>query len=104
FERLRDDRTGRAILVPEIFPEKAKSTNPLKVHFIGGGGSAGALLTEAWQLGHKPSLGVSPIGDSDTDAATRIGIPLTTSPPQTTISNESVQEALLMAAQSDLVI
>lgn len=102
FDRLREERTGRTILVPQIVPERGKTSNPLRIHFIGGGGSAGALLTEAWQLGHKPSLGVSTAGDSDSEAARRLGVPLVES--AATIDNAGVDEALKIARSSDLVI
>src|SRR5688500_17439433 len=44
FDRLTEERTGRTVLVPELVPDRAKSANPLSIHFIGGGGSAAALL------------------------------------------------------------
>ncbi|MBA3727174.1 MAG: ABC transporter ATP-binding protein, partial [Armatimonadetes bacterium] len=59
FERLRDTRTGRIVLVPEFVPERAKTSHPRRVHLIGGGGSAAALLTELWQLGHQVTLGIT---------------------------------------------
>jgi iron complex transport system ATP-binding protein len=104
FDRIRDERTGRTILVPEIVPERSKTTSPKRIHFIGGGGTAGALLTEAWQLGHIPTLGVTLVGDSDTEAARRLGVDAVTSTPYNTISEEAVKQALLMSVQSDVVI
>ena len=102
FDRITEERTRRTILVPEIVPERGKSANPLRIHFIGGGGSAAALLTEAWQLGHKPSLGVSLQGDSDTTAALRLGVPVVMGEDQ--IDKEQIAEALDIAKASDLVV
>jgi iron complex transport system ATP-binding protein len=102
FERLTEERTGRTILVPELVPDRAKSANPLRIHFIGGGGSAAALLTEAWQLGHKPSLGVSLDNDSDTMAARRLGVQTVIA--EGAIEDAHVTEALGFARKADVVI
>jgi iron complex transport system ATP-binding protein len=104
FDRIVESRTGRTVLVPEVVPERAKSTNPLRIHFIGGGGSAGPLMAEAWQLGHKITLGVTLIGDSDTDAAERFGIDATVAPPNTIISKGDVIRGMDLAMDADVVI
>jgi iron complex transport system ATP-binding protein len=101
FDRINDARTGRTILVPEIYPEKARSDKPMRIHFIGGGGSAAALLTEAWQLGHVQSLGVALKGDSDLDAAARAGAQAIVAD---AMGSEEVRAGLELASQSDVVI
>jgi iron complex transport system ATP-binding protein len=102
FDRINDGRTGRTILVPEIIPERSKARNPMRVHFIGGGGSAGALMTEAWQLGHKVSLGVTLEDDSDTEAARRLGIEHIGA--QQRVEQGEVGLALELARKADLVV
>lgn len=104
FDRIIEERTGRTVLIPELVPERAKTANPLRIHFIGGGGSAGALMAEAWQLGHKVTLGVTLVGDSDTDAAERFGIEALVAPPNTIISSADVRGALDLAMDADVVI
>jgi iron complex transport system ATP-binding protein len=102
FDRLTDEKTGRIILIPEIVPEQAKSSRTLRIHFIGGGGSAGALLTEAWQLGHKVSLGISAESDSDTEAARRLGIEVVRA--EGTISRPHIDSALETSKSADIVV
>ncbi|MDQ2986041.1 MAG: ABC transporter ATP-binding protein [Armatimonadota bacterium] len=104
FDRIVEERSGRIVLIPELVPDRAKTANPLRIHFIGGGGSAGALMTEAWQLGHSVSLGVTYVGDSDTDSAVRLGVPTVTVPPHTSIAAASVAKAQSLAADADAVI
>jgi len=104
FDRIVESRTGRLVLVPEIVPERAKTNNPLRIHFIGGGGSAGPLMAEAWQLGHKVTLGVTHVGDSDTEAAARFGIDAVIAPPNTSISNDDVKRAMALAKDAEVVI
>jgi len=104
FERMIEERTGRTVLIPEVVPERAKSPNPLRIHFIGGGGSAGALMAEAWQLGHKVTLGVTLVGDSDTEAAKRFGIDALVAPPNTNITKEDVKAAMGTAMDADVVV
>ncbi|MEO7454500.1 MAG: ATP-binding cassette domain-containing protein [Fimbriimonadales bacterium] len=102
FDRLSDARTGRTILVPEIIPDRSRARKPLRIHFIGGGGSAGALMAEAWQLGHKVSLGVTLENDSDTEAARRLGAEFVVADQR--VEQADVRLALEMARQSDLVV
>lgn len=102
FDRLTDEKTGRTILIPELVPEQAKSTRTLRIHFIGGGGSAGALMTEAWQLGHKVSLGISAESDSDTEAARRLGVEVVGA--EGTIDQTHIEAALTTAKDADIVI
>lgn len=102
FERVHAPLTGRTVLVPEVVPERLKTANPLRIHIIGGGGSAGALLTELWQLGHTVSLGIASPDDSDVAAAERAGAPVILADGE--IGSEDVKRALEVARQADLVI
>lgn len=104
FDRIIEKRTGRTILIPEVVPERAKTANPLRIHFIGGGGSAGPLMAEAWQLGHKLTLGVTFVGDSDTEAAERFGIAAVVAPPNTQISNDDAKRTIEIALDAEVVI
>jgi iron complex transport system ATP-binding protein len=104
FVRLRDPLTGRLVLYPEIVPRTARVSRPLRIHLIGGGGSAGALLTELFQWGHSVSLGITHLSDSDYETAQRWNIPCVTAPPFQPFQEEHYGEALKMASEVDVVI
>jgi iron complex transport system ATP-binding protein len=103
FDRLLDEKSGRTVLFPEIVPDRNRSARQFKIHFIGGGGSAGALMNEAWQLGHKVSLGVVAESDSDALAARRLGVP-TVFATSKAITKSDVASSVEMISDSDVVI
>lgn len=104
FERIRDERTGRLMVVPEFVPERAKTPNPRRIHLIGGGGSAAPILAELWQLGHQLSLGITHVSDSDYAAAQRFGIPCVSAPPFSNFTPEQRELALQFASDAEVVI
>jgi iron complex transport system ATP-binding protein len=104
FQRFKDPKSGRVVLVPEILSERQKTLRPRRVHLIGGGGSAAALLTELWQTGHRPTLGVTHELDSDCDAARRVGIEFASAQPFHLIDDEDVALATQLGANADVVI
>jgi iron complex transport system ATP-binding protein len=104
FRRIQDAHTGRLVLVPEVFPPAAKASAPKRVHVIGGGGTAAALLSKLWQLGHTLSLGITQPGDSDCEAAHRLGIPTAAAPPFTDFSDADVASAKQLAADATIVV
>ncbi|HWP30728.1 MAG TPA: ATP-binding cassette domain-containing protein [Fimbriimonadales bacterium] len=104
FTRTRDPLTGKLNIAPELIPERAQTAHPLRIHLIGGGGSAAALLTELWQLGHKISLGITHESDSDFVAAKRFECPCVTAPPFSPFDENLRAEALALANDADIVI
>lgn len=104
FDRFHDHAKGRIILAPEFVPERARVKQSKRVHLIGGGGSAAALLTELWQLGHSVTLGVAHQGDSDHASAMRLGVPVVAAPPFSAISEREVAETTRMAQVADVVV
>lgn len=104
FERVRDDRTGRIIVVPEFVPEKSKTKTPKRIHLVGGGGSAAPILTELWQIGHNLSLGITHVSDSDYEAAVRLGIPCVAAPPFSKFTSKLREEALHLASDAEAVV
>lgn len=104
FERVRDERTGRLVVVPELVPERAKTSNPQRVHLIGGGGSAAPILTELWQLGHELSLGITHVSDSDHEAAQRLGVPCVSAPPFSKFTPEQRTRALEVASDAHVIV
>jgi iron complex transport system ATP-binding protein len=104
FHRVRDPRTGRLVLAAEFVPERAKADDPLRIHLIGGGGSAAALLTELWQLGHHVTLGITSEADSDCEAARRLGVPVALAPPFTPYGQSHREAAMSLASDADCVV
>ncbi len=104
FARMRDERTGRLVLVPEFVPERARAARSRRVHLIGGGGSAAALLTELWQLGHRLSLGITHVSDSDYAAAVRLEVPCATAPPLSHFDSSHRSAAMDLARDAAVVL
>jgi len=104
FTRTRDPLTGKLNIAPELIPERSQTTHPLRIHLIGGGGSAAALLTELWQLGHKISLGITHESDSDFVAAKRFECPYVTAPPFSPFDEKQAEDAFALASNADIVI
>jgi iron complex transport system ATP-binding protein len=103
FDRFFDEKSRRTLLVPEIVTERGRIVQPLRVHFIGGGGSAGALASESWQLGHKVSIGIVSDSDSDAAAARRMGMNVALSG-RREIMRDDVDRAFKMIVDSDVLI
>lgn len=104
FTRTRDPLTGKLNIALELIPERAQTAHPIRIHLIGGGGSAAALLTELWQLGHKISLGITHESDSDFVTAKRFECPCITAPPFSPFDEKQREEALALASDADIII
>ncbi len=104
FVRLRDPLTNRLVLYPEIVPRTKRVSQPLRIHLIGGGGSAASLIAELAQWGHSLSLGITHQSDSDFETALRWNIPCVTAPPFQSFQEEHYRTALQMATEAQLVI
>lgn len=104
FARVRDARTGRIVLTPEFVPAERRTAAPKRIHLIGGGGTAAALLTKLWQLGHDVTLGVTHETDSDAEAARRLGVRCASAPPFTAITPDQREECVRIAEDAELVV
>lgn len=104
FSRFHDEKHDRLILAPEFIPKSAKVSKPKRIHLIGGGGSAAALLTELWQLGHDLSLGVAHRGDSDFAAAERLGVRSVSVPAFSIVSDSELATAMDLCGDADVTV
>ncbi|MEM4409726.1 MAG: ATP-binding cassette domain-containing protein, partial [Candidatus Caldarchaeum sp.] len=104
FVRLRDPLTGRLVLYPEIVPKTTQVSRAVRIHLIGGGGSAAAWITTLFQWGHRLTLGITHLSDSDYETAMRWNVPCVVAPPFQPFQEEHYQEALQLASDAELVI
>lgn len=104
FQRITRSETANLLLSPEILADKDKAQFPKRVHIIGGGGTAAALMSELWQLGHRLSLGITQLLDSDYETAQRLHIPARAVSPYTQMNQSDIEDALLHAQDADFVI
>ncbi|MEG6585154.1 ABC transporter ATP-binding protein [Dendrosporobacter sp. 1207_IL3150] len=75
-----------------------------KVHVIGGGGTAGAVLRLLYERGCNITCGVLAEGDADAEAAKAFKIPGIFIPPFSVIAEESAEQHREQIAQADLTI
>lgn len=85
-------------------PECKKTSKKGKVHIIGGGGSATALLRELYQCGYQLSLGIVHEGDSDTEIASLLGIEKIVLPACAPLSVEAYELNKKMIEKADWTI
>ncbi len=104
FSKLTDSLSGRTFVTADILNVHTKSESPKRIHMIGGGGSAAPLMSHLWQLGHKLSIGVTHIGDSDQEMATKLGIPSVSANPFEPINLLHTNKATDIAKNCDLLI
>lgn len=93
-------------LIPNSkFNQKRKQNKKrLKIHIIGGGGTAKKYLHQLHSLGYNLSTGVLNIGDADWQAAKELGIKIVEAPPFIDISEKEIKENRSLINQSDLLI
>lgn len=96
--------TGALTIFParRLTPDSGASRAP--IHVVGGGGSARALLRHLCFRGHAVTVGVLNEGDSDTHAASALGIRSSLERPFSPISQESLDRALALSAEAETVV
>lgn len=75
-----------------------------RVHVIGGGGSATALIQELFLQGFSLSTGVLNVGDEDWATARRLGLPMVEEAPFSPISAERFRDNLALGEGASVVI
>jgi iron complex transport system ATP-binding protein len=80
----RDARTGLPYLIPSLPSQPALPSSPaqgLRVHVVGGGGSAAPILRALVEDGFRVTLGAVPLFDTDSQTAEELGIAAATEVP-----------------------
>lgn len=85
-------------------PSFAKEKPNQKIHLIGGGGTATALLREFYQQGYQLTMGVIAYGDSDLESAKIFQVNTISNPPFTPITSEAHQANVELIREADWVI
>ncbi|MCI4352538.1 MAG: ABC transporter ATP-binding protein [Thermoplasmata archaeon] len=105
---LREDpRSGVPYLIPRLPPEAPRvpfRTPPLRVHVVGGGGSASPILRRLWERGFFVTSGVVALFDTDHTTAEEFGIPVATEVPFAPLSDESRTQHRRLLVEADRIV
>jgi len=82
----------------------AQRKREIRVHVVGGGGMAAALMGELVYAGYQVTAGVLNIGDSDWEQAKALGIPTVEAPPFSPLTEEAHAKNLRLIEQAQWVI
>ncbi len=77
-------------------PERSRAADQPRVHVIGGGGAASALVEELVARGFTPSVGIVSIFDTDFATAQRYELEVVSAPPFEPFPEEAVQELAIV--------
>ncbi|MCI4326439.1 MAG: ATP-binding cassette domain-containing protein [Thermoplasmata archaeon] len=102
-----DPRTGLPYLIPRLpGAELRLSAAPpfRRVHVIGGGGSATPLLRALTSEGHRVTLGVVSLFDSDAETAKELDVPAVAEVPFAPLSEESRAKNRDLLAEAEVVV
>lgn len=102
-----DPRTGLPYLIPRLpDPDRRPSATPpfRRVHVVGGGGSASPLLRALAAEGHRVTLGVVALFDSDAETADELGVPVVSEVPFAPIGEEARAKNRDLLAEADAVV
>ncbi|MCI4324820.1 MAG: ABC transporter ATP-binding protein [Thermoplasmata archaeon] len=87
-----DPRTGLPYLIPRLIPADLRpSASPpfRRVHVVGGGGSATPILRALTAEGHRVTLGVVALFDSDAETAAELDVPVVAEIPFAPLGEEA---------------
>ncbi|MCI4349762.1 MAG: hypothetical protein L3J93_06055, partial [Thermoplasmata archaeon] len=105
---LREDpRSGVPYLIPRLPPEAPKlpsSAPHLRVHVVGGGGSASPILRRLWERGYSVTTGIVALFDTDETTAEEFGIPVATEVPFAHLSEESRTQHRRLLSEADRIV
>ncbi len=100
----RDPADGVISILPARRLRETPGTHRAAVHVIAGGGCGVELFRRLTLAGYRVSAGVLNERDTDTDAATALGIPTAAEKPFSPVSPEALQRARDLAATADVVV
>jgi iron complex transport system ATP-binding protein len=105
---LREDpRSGVPYLIPRLPPDVPKlpsAAPPVRVHVVGGGGSASPILRRLWERGFSVTCGIVALFDSDHTTAEEFGIPVATEVPFAPLSEESRREERRLLSEAERIV
>ncbi|MCI4333193.1 MAG: ABC transporter ATP-binding protein [Thermoplasmata archaeon] len=103
----RDERSGLPYLIPRlpvlevVPPDRSRG---LRVHVVGGGGSAAPILHALVAEGHRVSLGAVALFDTDSETAGELGIPTATELPFVPLGDEVRARNRELLQEADAVV
>jgi iron complex transport system ATP-binding protein len=103
----RDARSGLPYLIPRLPPMEVTPTpaaQGLRVHVIGGGGSAASILRALVEEGLRVTLGAVPLFDTDTQTAEELGVPAATEMPFAPLGPEVREHHRQLMAEADAIV
>ncbi|MCI4356742.1 MAG: ABC transporter ATP-binding protein [Thermoplasmata archaeon] len=103
----RDPQSGLPYLIPRlptVDPVASEVARGLRIHVVGGGGSAAPILRALAAEGHRVSLGAVALFDTDSEVAVELGIPTATEIPFVPLGEEVRARNRLLMAESEIVV
>jgi len=103
----RDPESGLPYLIPRLPMLEAVASGGvrgLRVHVVGGGGSAAPILRALASEGHRVSLGAVALFDTDSEVAVELGIPTATEIPFVPLGEEVRERNRLLMTEADIVV
>ena len=103
----RDPKTGLPYLIPRlpsVEPVPEDRGRGRRIHVVGGGGSAAAILRALVGDGYRVSLGAVALFDTDSETAGELGIPTATELPFVPLGEEVLARNRLLLAEADVVV
>jgi iron complex transport system ATP-binding protein len=102
-----DPRSGAPYLIPRLPPE-ARSRLPhapaLRVHVVGGGGTASPILRRLWERGFDLTCGVVALFDTDHATAEELGLAVAAEVPFAPLSEASRTEHRRLLSEADCIV
>ena len=99
-----DPVTGQINVAPAKRMPNPRSGQGIRVHVIGGGGSAQEIMRRLCLCGYAVSSGVINSGDTDAQTAAALGIDTALEKPFSPVSAEPLRHATAMALAADAVV
>jgi iron complex transport system ATP-binding protein len=102
-----DPRTGLPYLIPRLpSADLRPSAAPpfRRVHVVGGGGSASPILRALHAEGHRVTLGVVALFDSDAETAEELGLPVVAEVPFAPIGEEARAKNRDLLEEAEVIV
>ena len=98
------DRPFITLIPKNNVGKKVGPKKDLKIHVLGGGGTAQNFLHKLDQKGYQLSIGVLNIGDADWQTAKELNLEIVEAPPFVDISQKEIDKNKKMIKKADLII